>query len=385
MPVLTKTPNGSNVRLVLSEKKDLSHDIRIERGILSRIPEELGKMQLGDRYAIIADNVVARKFGKQLRRDLRAAGLEAEIFPFAFGEKSKTVEVCEHLGEQMMEEGFGKKSVVIAMGGGVSGDIGGLVASLYYRGVPHVQIPTTLLAQVDSSIGGKNGVNLNCAKNIFGTNKQPAVIFIDLDTLEDLPWKQFSCGISEVVKYGIVADASFFNWIEVHRSAIMAKMDDALIHMIERSCVIKGRIVEKDKDDKKGLRMVLNFGHTIGHAIEAVSGYSITHGEGVAIGMMAELKIANRITGFSEMDIPRVGELLYQFNSSPIIVPNDLKVERIIKATSYDKKVRDGQTMYCLPKAIGKMAHFGGSYLTGVPESVVRDALEASRHITAEY
>jgi 3-dehydroquinate synthase len=384
MPTLTKTPNGSNVRLVLQEQKDLSHDIRIERGIISRIPEELGRMQLGDKYAIIADSKVARKFGKKLRRDLRDAGLEAELFPFDFGEKSKTVDVCEQLGEQMMEEGFGKKSVVIAMGGGVSGDIGGLVASLYYRGVPHIQVPTTLLAQVDSSIGGKNGVNLRSAKNVFGTNKQPAISFVDLDTLNDLPWEQFSCGLSEVVKYGIIADAPFFDWLEEHKTSIIAKMDDALIHIIEKSSLIKGRIVELDKDDEKGPRMVLNFGHTMGHAIEALSGYMIPHGNGVAIGMMIALRIANRVTGFPKEDIPRVSELLYDFNS-PVSVPEGITTKRIMRATRFDKKVRDGETMFCLPLRMGEMADFEGTYLTAVDESVVKEALEESRHIRNQY
>jgi len=283
-----------------------------------------------------------------------------------------------------MEEGFGKKSVVIAMGGGVSGDIGGLVASLYYRGVPHVQVPTTLLAQVDSSIGGKNGVNLDCAKNIFGTNKQPAISFVDLDTLDDLPWEQFSCGLAEVVKYGIIADAPFFDWMEEHKSSIIAKMDDALIHIIETSSYVKAKIVETDKEDEKGPRMVLNFGHTVGHAIEALSGYMIPHGEGVAIGMMVALRIANRITGFLEQDIPRVSELLYDFNA-PVSVPDTIKTDKIIKATRFDKKVRDGQTMYCLPLRMGEMADFGGSYLTAIDESLVRKALDESRQIRNRY
>lgn len=211
--------------------------------------------------------------------------MQAEIITFEEGEKSKRLSVVESLAEKMVEKEFTRKDAIIALGGGVVGDIAGFLASIYFRGIPYIQIPTTLLAMVDSSIGGKTGVDMECGKNLIGTTTQPIAVFIDTNYLKTLPVKQIRNGLAEIIKYGIIADQKLFKFIEQNLNKIFAHEEKAINYIIKRSVEIKVKIIEEDEKEK-GKRMLLNYGHTYGHALERLSGYTLLHGYAISIGMV---------------------------------------------------------------------------------------------------
>jgi 3-dehydroquinate synthase len=301
---------------------------------------------------------------------LRENGLAVETIAFPAGEASKTIGTCVEMAGRLLESGADRTSGLIALGGGVVGDVAGFVASIYMRGIPCVQIPTTLLAQVDSSIGGKTGVDLPAGKNMLGTFLQPRAVFIDLAFLDTLPAREFTNGLAEIVKYGIIEDPELLAAIEEGAEALQGRDPALLERLVSTSCRIKKGVVEVDETEK-GLRRILNFGHTVGHAIEAESQYAIAHGEAVAMGMVAAALISERQRYLSAEDRERVVTAIGRAGL-PVRIPQSLDTARILSHLAADKKKAGGKIHFVLLRKPG-MPFING----GVPLELVQQTIEA--------
>ena len=276
-----------------------------------------------------------------------------------------------HLHGELLKSKFDRSSLLIALGGGVIGDITGFVASTYMRGIRFIQVPTTLLSQVDSSVGGKTGVNHPLGKNMIGTFYQPSLVVIDINTLKTLPHREFLSGMSEVIKYGIIADRKLFDYLQTNREDILS-FGDSIIHIIKRSCEIKADVVSKDEQEA-GLRAILNFGHTIGHAIETVTGYKkYLHGEAIAIGMCAAAELAVKSGILNAKETAHIRKLIESYNL-PVMIPDDLKASELIEAMEIDKKVTAGKIKFILPETIGAVR-----IEDDVNRQLIKDVLTAS-------
>lgn len=330
---------------------DRSYPIFIDSGCLARVGEYLSAKGVAKRYGVIADDCVAELYGRQILTSLAQSGLPCEIITFPHGEANKTLYTVGNLASQLAQAGFDRKDGLIALGGGVTGDITGFLASSYMRGIPFVQIPTTLLAQVDSSVGGKTGVDIPEGKNLVGAFYQPKAVFIDMSVLATLPPTEFLGGMAEVIKYGIIRDVGFFSFLEENRTSIMALEPVLLAEMIRNCCRIKADVVANDEREGD-LRRILNFGHTIGHAVEAASSFSIIHGFAVAIGMVAAAKIAVRKGLLATKDFHRIVGLISGYGL-PVSIPGDLDRWAIKAYLKTDKKVLAGRVFYILPAGIG--------------------------------
>ena len=361
------------VHLTLKKIKDRSYDILIDRGLSSRIAKDLKKSKLGNRYAIIADSNVARLFGNKLLSSLKKEGIKADLISFKAGEQSKNIDVFGQLIEKVHALGLDRKSAIIALGGGVTGDIAGFVAACYMRGISYVQVPTTLLAQVDSSIGGKVAIDLKKGKNSCGAFFQPSKVYIDVSLIRSLPKKELLCGLAEIMKHAVIADARLFSFIEKNVKKILAKDEKVLIELIRRSCEIKARVVEKDENEGN-LRKILNYGHTIGHALETLTDYKkYSHGEAIAIGMVVEASISNKLGLMPKQEVIRQNKLLDDIGLS-INVPK-VSADRIIKELSKDKKAVEGKVQFVLPKRIGNMHSKDSRYGIGASNKIIREAI----------
>lgn len=371
------TGSRITVGITLRHEEDRSYPIIIENGVMSQIPKDIKERKLGERFAIISDTNVAPIYGGKLEAALQEAGFIARLFLLRAGEENKNIVECIDIANQMSAGGFGRDTTVIALGGGVVGDMAGFIAAGFLRGVPYIQVPTTLVAQADSSIGGKTGVDTAVGKNLFGFFKQPRLVYIDPVSLKTLPSAEFACGMAETIKHAIIRDSRFFDYLENNSAKIMKLDDDALLHLSRTNCTIKGLVVEEDPEEK-GKRRILNFGHTIGHAIEHLSGYELKHGECVSIGIAVASRIAWRVTGFWLTETDRIEKLLKTFRL-PIKIPPNISNEQIITQTTPDKKAKNGMARYTLPIRIGEMAAYKGQYSTYVDEQTVSYALNACR------
>lgn len=358
------------IRVNLNKTEDNSYDIIIEDGVLKKIPEILEKAKLGHKLAIITDSTVKPLYADQLSAAIAEKGLENKVISIPAGEQSKTREVKAWIEDQMLEDKFGRDSAVIAIGGGVVGDIAGYVAASYTRGLPYVQIPTTLVACVDSSIGGKTAVDTAYGKNLIGAFHQPRAVFIDVNTLLTLNEKEIREGLAEVIKYGVIKDAELFSYLQEDMDSVFSYDKEALTYIIKRGCEIKAYVVENDEKESN-LRKILNFGHTMGHAVENLSDYTISHGEAISIGMVAEGKIAVEMGIWNEDELATLTELIHKA-SLPTIVPDYMKADQIIDAMKLDKKSRGGSIEMVLPKKIGEMASVDGGYGIKIDESIIR-------------
>ena len=362
------------VKINLKKKSDLSYDLLIEKGLLSKIPKFLKKKPLGEKYAIICDASTAKLFGRLLLGKMKKAGLSAELFSFSDGEKSKSFKVLIELQNKMLAKGFGRSSAVIALGGGVTGDLAGFVAATYMRGIPYIHVPTTLLAMVDSSIGGKVAIDLPYGKNSCGAFHQPKAVFIDLNCLKTLPSAQLSSGLAEVVKHAMIADASLFSLLEKNAKAIMKKDLTLLGKVIKRNCEIKAKVIEKDEFEKN-LRKTLNYGHTVGHALEILGKYKrFSHGQAISIGMAVEAEISHLLGFLSAENVERQNLLLESFGL-PVSLPNFSQAQ-IVSLMRHDKKAEKGRAMFVLPKSVGQMKKTNGKYAFFVDEKIVKKALK---------
>jgi 3-dehydroquinate synthase len=299
------------------------------------------------RIAILADSTVAKLYGKRLAEALRRADFAPELLDFPAGESSKSLSIAEDLCERMIRLGFDRSCAVAALGGGVTGDLAGFVAAIYYRGVPFIQVPTTVVAQVDSAVGGKTGVNARSGKNLIGAFHQPSLVIADVSTLETLEPRDFNEGFAEIIKHAIIRDPALFDRL------FDAPRGQALTHVIATNVSIKARIVEEDEFETSGVRALLNFGHTIGHGIEAAAGYgTYRHGEAVSLGMVAAARLSQQQAGLDSRSVERIMELLRKYHLPTQLNPAVDRGE-IMKALLTDKKFAEGRPRFVLTREIG--------------------------------
>ncbi len=330
-----------------------SYPITIGGGLLQDVGVDLVERNIAKRYAIISDDQVASLYGTKLLKSLEHAGVEAEMITIPHGEATKNISTIGQLASELAKRGFDRSDGLIALGGGVAGDITGFLASIYMRGIPFVQVPTTLLAQVDSSVGGKTGVDIPEGKNLIGTFYQPRVVYIDTDVLQTLPESELRGGLAEVIKYGIIIDVDFFSYLQTHRAAILNLESEEVATMVRKCCEIKAMVVEQDEREG-GLRRILNFGHTIGHAVEAASDFSINHGFAVAIGMCAVAELAVK-GGYTIQGVADEVRKIITDYGLPDTIPADLDQVLIKAYLQTDKKTVGGRVFFVLPEKIGKV------------------------------
>ena len=360
------------MRVQLAER---SYDIDIESGNLSRLPEFLRQRTSSNHAVLITDTNVDTLYADKLGDQLTADSWEVLVMVVDAGEKSKSSEVTDELWETMLEEGADRQSCVVAVGGGVVGDLAGFVAATFARGLEYFQVPTTLLAQVDSSVGGKVGVNLSSAKNMVGAFWQPQGVLVDVSVLATLPDQEYRAGLAEVVKYGVILDAEFFTYLEQQTEAINQKDAATLTKVVERCCRLKADVVEQDEREVTGLRSVLNYGHTFAHAFEAASQYDkLLHGEAVSIGMMCAARLAARMGRVDDVFVERQQNLLRALHL-PLSGP-EFDEDQIVQLMHKDKKVDDGKLRFVLPDRMGHVELVGDVRISDVLASLKGDQEE---------
>jgi len=332
---------------------DRSYDIEIGGGLLASLGEKMAGLGLKGRAGIITNTTVGPLYAARVESSLRAAGFDPVTITIPDGEEYKSLFWASHLFDRLLGMRFDRKSPLVALGGGVIGDLTGFVAATYMRGIPFVQVPTTLLSQVDSSVGGKTGVNHPLGKNMIGAFYQPLYVCADLDTFDTLPREEFLSGMGEVVKYGVIHDGEFFRYLDENRASILAKDKVALAYVVKRSCEIKAEVVGKDERES-GLRAILNYGHTVGHAVEALTNFTgYRHGEAVAIGMVVAARLAS-LAGHCGPDVEaRVSKLLSDIGL-PTVFP-ELDPGATLAAIGLDKKSEGGKVKFVLPKSVGEV------------------------------
>ena len=332
-----------------------SYPIKVGGGLLPRLGAECAQLKLGSRCAVITDSNVGKKFAKAALKSLSASGFQPVLITVPAGEKSKCLTVVEKCFDQLTKHRLERKSFIVALGGGVVGDLAGFVAATYLRGIPFVQVPTSLLAQVDSSVGGKTGVNLKAGKNLGGAFYQPQLVLCDLDALKTLPKREYISGLAEVIKYGVIYDPILFAQLERNLPKLLQRDAATLGAVVARCCEIKADVVGQDETES-GLRAILNFGHTIGHAIENSSGYGkYLHGEAIAIGQVAAAKLSHQILGLPSGDAERIEQLFVQAGLPVKIKLTAAQRKKLFAAMKLDKKVSGGEIKFVLAQKIGKV------------------------------
>jgi 3-dehydroquinate synthase len=331
-----------------------SYEILIGPGLMPSLGERIKAAGLSGRAGIVTNDTVGPIYAKGVTDSIRDAGFETTTISLPDGEKYKSIDSATRIYDRLLTERFDRKSFLVALGGGVIGDITGFAAATYMRGIDFVQVPTTLLSQVDSSVGGKTGVNHPLGKNMIGAFHQPRLVLADVDTLKTLPKEEFVSGLAEVVKYGVIRDAEFFRWLEDNADSVTKMQPDALVHLIRRSCEIKAEVVGEDEREG-GLRAILNFGHTVGHAAESLTDYTgYRHGEAISIGMVAAAKLAVA-EGLCAPDVAeRLARLLTRFGL-PTEFPKNLSFGAVLESIGHDKKAEGGKVKFVLPKRIGEV------------------------------
>lgn len=330
---------------------DRAYPIHIGRGLLDRADLILPHLRTR-RVAVVTNDVVGPLYLDRLRAALEAAGVQVSAVSLPDGEAHKDWPTLNRIFDMLLAERCERSTTLIALGGGVVGDMGGFAASCYQRGMPFIQIPTTLLAQVDSSVGGKTAINHPLGKNMIGAFYQPRLVLADIDTLSTLPARELSAGLAEVIKYGLIRDAEFLGWLERNLERLVACEPDALAYAIERSCRNKAEVVAADETEQ-GERALLNLGHTFGHAIETGLGYGEwLHGEAVAAGTMMAVELSRHLGWLAEADVARVAAL-FERAGLPVYGPR-LGVERYLDLMAHDKKVEAGRLRLILLRSLGQ-------------------------------
>lgn len=352
---------GSTREVVKVSLGENSYEIFIESGLLKKIGSLWGNLKLPGGVVVVTSPALKKSYGRQLAESLRKAGVEVFFIDIPPGEKYKTLETASKIYDALVNLKIERGDAIAVLGGGVLGDLAGFVAATYLRGVNFIQIPTTLLAQVDSSIGGKVGVNHPRGKNLIGAFYQPKAVFIDLSALESLPLKEIRQGLAEVVKYGLIWDKGFFEFLEKVSAELNSRLnfsenkiqESIFKKIVSTSCRVKAAVVEKDEKEKN-LRMILNFGHTVGHAIEAAGNFSrYSHGEAISLGMLAATFISLKLNLIKEEIYQRLKNLLKTLGL-PIVIEG-LEVNEILKPLELDKKVKEKKIRFILPEAIGQV------------------------------
>lgn len=336
-----------------------SYDIEIGVGNLGRAGAFLGRCGRVWHAVVITDENVEEPHAQSVAASLAEVPMTVDLVVIEPGEPTKSIEAAAALWEKLLELGTDRTSVIVAVGGGVVGDLAGFVAATYARGIRFFQVPTTLLAQVDSSVGGKVGINLPQAKNMVGAFLQPLGVLIDTATLDTLPEREYRAGLGEVVKYGVILDADLFSYLEANLAGLNGRDHAVLGPVIARCCRLKADIVQQDEREESGLRAVLNYGHTFGHAFEALAGYGqMLHGEAVAIGMLCASRLAERLGRVHSETTARQQRLLSALGLPTELPP--LNREEVLRTMLHDKKVQQGKLRFVLPSRIGQCELVGG-------------------------
>jgi len=361
------------INVNLKRYLDNSYKIMIGNNILDLITDDLAASTPAHSYAIITDSNVEELYGRKIYDLLKPVLPVVDMISFPAGEENKNRKYKEMIEDRLLAGSFGRDSAIIAVGGGVVGDLAGFVSATYCRGIPHIQIPTSLVACVDSSVGGKTAVDTQWGKNLIGAFHQPWKVYIDISTLKTLSRKEMQEGMAEVIKYGVISDPELFLLIENEIDSIYDFNEDILTRTIEKSCSIKAAVVEKDEMESD-LRKILNFGHTIGHAVENLSSYNLSHGRAISIGMVLEGKIASLLGIWNDEDLERLTRLIRKAGL-PTTTTGKLDPERMINAMKLDKKSRKGSIEMALPDSIGSMRKESSGYGIKIEENIIRQVL----------
>jgi len=357
------------VRTVPVALGNRSYDIVIGNGLLNDLGIYMSQLQLGSKVLLVTDTNVGPLYGKKVLEVLTRANFQVTMVEVPAGETTKTLEQAARLYDAAFDHELDRSSPVVVLGGGVVGDLAGFVAATYMRGVPFIQVPTTLLAQVDSSVGGKVAVNHPRGKNIIGAFYQPKMVLIDLDTLKTLALRELRAGLAEVIKYGVIWDADFFAWLEENMAKVLNREPEALGYVIETCCKIKAAVVEQDETEQ-GRRAILNYGHTVGHALESITNYQrYLHGEAVAVGMVLEAHLACETGLLAKEIVIRIQNLVSSIHL-PVSIPTGLSIDDMIKSMYTDKKVTQSKLTFALPTSIGVV-----EIIRGVTESEIFSTL----------
>jgi 3-dehydroquinate synthase len=368
-------PQTVRVSLSLEAGRDRSYDITVGQNVLGSLGMQLAAAG-GRRAVLISDVAVSASHGKKVLTGLENAGLETLSLEVASGESTKSAAEAERLWGALAEAAVDRKTHLVAVGGGVVGDLVGFVAATYVRGLAVWQVPTTLVAQVDSAIGGKTGINLPAGKNLVGCFWQPQGVLSDIDTLTTLPDRERRSGLAEVVKYGMIRDESFFEWLETHTAEINAADPAALHHIILTSSSHKAEVVSQDEHETSGLRAILNYGHTFAHAFESATGYGhFLHGEAVSLGMVAAARLACRLGRVDRDLVERQDRLLMALGLpiNVVDVASGLSTDDLLAIMRRDKKAVSGQLRFVLPTRLGHV-----ELIDGISPSEVAAVLESS-------
>jgi 3-dehydroquinate synthase len=350
------------------------YDVHFGFGVLADLATLLEAHANTHHYAIISDSNVARLHAEPLHRQLGDAGLSATVFPFEAGEANKTRETWADVTDRMLAAGIGRDGCVIAVGGGVTGDLAGFVAATYMRGIALVAVPTSLLAMIDASIGGKTGVDTSAGKNLIGAFHPPRLVVSDAATLATLPEEEFTAGLAEAVKHGAIADSQYLVWLEAEAPGILGRDPSLLQTLIRRSIEIKADFVADDEREA-GRRAALNFGHTVGHAIERLTDYRISHGSAISVGMVAEAKLGEAIGRTAPGTAQSIERALRAFGLETGM-PAGITIPSLVRATASDKKAAEGRVRYALVASPGHVVEVGGEWTHPVSFEQVVSALE---------
>lgn len=334
----------------------------------SGLAENIKDVVKSKKALIVTDSNVDKLYSEEVGKHLEENGFLVSYYAFNAGEKSKNIETICDICEALVDNKLDRKSFIIALGGGVVGDMAGFAASIYLRGIDFIQIPTTLLSQSDSSVGGKTGIDFFGGKNILGAFHQPKLVYINVNVLKTLPEREFISGMGEVIKHGIIRDREFFEYLDKNYEDVKSLKADVLLKMCKTNCAIKSEVVAKDEKEN-GLRAILNFGHTIGHAIESYYNFLLTHGECVALGMCAISEIAYKRALISNDDKNRIIDILKKYGFKTKIAIDD--IEKVLEIMYMDKKVESGVLKFILPEKIGEVV-----ILNDISREEITDALE---------
>lgn len=357
------------IETVTVQLAERSYQIAVGTQLLERAAEFVRRHRAVAHAVVVTDENVENPHAACVAESLAAADVTVDMVVVPAGELTKSVDSAAALWEKFLELQADRKSVVVAVGGGVVGDLAGFVAATFARGLRFFQAPTSLLAQVDSSVGGKVGVNLPAAKNMVGAFHQPIGVLIDVDSLETLPEREYRSGLGEVVKYGVILDAEFFAFLEEHAAAIAQRHAPVLRHVVARCCRLKADVVEQDEREESGLRAILNYGHTFAHAFEALTGYgALLHGEAVAMGMICASRLAERLGMVPAEVTARQQQLLEQLGL-PTAMP-ELDPDEVLRIMAHDKKTETGRLRLILPRRIGQV-----EMVADVPPDSIRQVI----------
>ena len=356
------------IRVELGER---SYDVCMGSDILDGLGDNLKIFGLSPKICLVSNPTVFPLYGERVSDSVKKAGFNLLTVIVPDGEGYKDLLRVQHIYNELLKYKLDRSSALIALGGGVIGDITGFAASTYMRGISYIQVPTTMLAHVDSSVGGKTGVNHKLGKNMIGTFWQPRLVWIDIETLKTLPGKELIAGLAEVIKYGVIWDKELFGFLDDKRDKILNLDRKAVMHIIKRSCEIKAEVVSKDEKEA-GLRSILNYGHTIGHAIETVTRYKkFLHGEAVAIGMFFEAMLAHKLNFINKDKVLRIKRLIDSYGL-PSEMPADIDADSLLSSMQLDKKAVAGELKFILPEKIGSVRIH-----KGITEKVIRDILKS--------